>query len=212
MNMAGNIVPVQYALLSVTNKDGLVELARSLSESKVELYSTGGTAKAIRDAKLPVNEVADYTQWPEMFNGRVKTLHPRVAGGILYRRDVPEDVQVASEQGIVPFNLVVVNLYRVQQAIGKTDASVASVMEETDIGGPTMIRAAAKNHAHVGVVVDPEDYTAVARQILNTGGLDDDTRLVLATKVFKLTANYDDAIGYFLRQQVQAKGLEMRVR
>ena len=210
--MAGRIVPVQYALLSVTNKEGIVEFAKSLSESHIGLYSTGGTARALREANLLVKEVADYTGWPEMFGGRVKTLHPMVAGGILYKRDVEADLLTASRNGILPFNLVVVNLYRVRQAISKPDASVESVMEETDIGGPTMIRAAAKNLAHVGVVVDPEDYAAVARQIRETGGLDDDTRLVLATKVFGMTEDYDGAISGYLRERVRARGLDMRVR
>lgn len=193
-----NIVPVKNALLSVYYKDGIVDTARVLNGANVGLYSSGGTANVIRQAGLPVTDVADYTGYPALFGHRVVTLHPKVHGSILYRRDHKQDVQEAQQHGIVPFDLVVVNLYPVEEAIRDPNATLEDVVEKTDIGGPALIRAAAKNHKFVTVVVDPADYMPVAREIAEQGGLTDARRRGLAQKVFERTSAYDEAIATFL--------------
>jgi phosphoribosylaminoimidazolecarboxamide formyltransferase/IMP cyclohydrolase len=186
--------PRRRALLSVSDKRGLVDLARGLVERGWELVSTGGTARALREAGLPVTDVAAVTGAPEMLDGRVKTLHPRIAGGILadLRRD--EHRRQLAEQGIEPFDLVVVNLYRFEEAASRPGIEDDELIEEIDIGGPTLVRAAAKNHASVGIVCDPDDYAGVVAELDERGSLSEVTRRRLALKAFQLTAAYDAAI------------------
>lgn len=191
------IVQVKNALLSVFYKDGIVDMAKILHDSKVNLYSSGGTAKSISDAGLPVTDIAQYTGFPALFGHRVVTLHPKVHGSILYRRDNEQDVNEALLHGVVPFDLVVVNLYPVQETINNPASTIDDVVEKTDIGGPTLVRGAAKNHRHVGVVVSPADYLPVAQAIQAAGGLTLAERRTLAAKAFKTTAEYDTAIAKF---------------
>ncbi len=188
---------VRRAILSVSDKTGLVELARRLDARGIELLSTGGTQRALADAGLPVLGVGDYTQAPEILGGRVKTLHPRIHGGILYRRGLAADEEDARGRDILPIDLVVVNLYPFREAVAAGRPFEACV-EEIDIGGPAMVRSAAKNAAHVGVVVDPADYDRVAGEIEEGGGLSDATRYLLMRKAFAHTAAYDAAIAEYL--------------
>jgi phosphoribosylaminoimidazolecarboxamide formyltransferase/IMP cyclohydrolase len=181
-------LPIRRALLSVSDKTGLVDLARALAAQGVELVSTGGTAKAIRDAGLPVRDVSDLTGFPEMMDGRVKTLHPVVHGGLLAVRDNPEHAAAAAEHGIGMIDLVVVNLYPFAQTVTR-GAARDEVIENIDIGGPSMVRSAAKNHAHVAIVTDPADYPLVA-----AGETTLDDRKRLAAKAYALTAQYDATI------------------
>ena len=170
----------KQALLSVSDKTGIVEFARGLSEAGYHLLSTGGTAKLLSAAGLPVEEVADYTGFPEMLDGRVKTLNPKIHAGILARRPDPAHMAALAEHGIDPIDIVVVNLYPFEQTISKADCTFEEAIENIDIGGPTMIRAAAKNHESVAVVVDPADYEAVLAEIRAEGGVSAETRLKLA--------------------------------
>ena len=187
--------PVKRALLSVADKTGLVDLARSLHAAGVELLSTGGSARTIAEAGVPVVEVSDRTGFPEIMGGRIKTLHPRIHGGILGRRDV--DAEVMAAHDITAIDLVVVNLYPFRETVARPDVSHAEAIENIDIGGPAMVRAAAKNHAWVGVVTDPADYPAVAAEIAS-GGLTAATRADLARRAFGHTAAYDRAIADWL--------------
>ena len=189
---------VGRALLSVSDKMGLVEFARGLARLGVELVASGGTAAALRQAGLEVVEVATLTGSPEMLGGRVKTLHPRVHGGILARRDHAGDRADVEAQGLRPIDLVVVNLYPFEQTVARPGVAFEDAIEQIDIGGPSMIRSAAKNHAHVGVVVDPADYPAVLAELESAGALADATRRALARKAFERTAAYDAAIGDYL--------------
>ena len=188
----------KQALLSVSDKTGIVEFARGLSEAGYHLLSTGGTAKLLSAAGLPVEEVADYTGFPEMLDGRVKTLNPKIHAGILARRPDPAHMAALAEHGIDPIDIVVVNLYPFEQTISKADCTFEEAIENIDIGGPTMIRAAAKNHESVAVVVDPADYEAVLAEIRAEGGVSAETRLKLAKKVFAHTARYDGMITNYL--------------
>jgi phosphoribosylaminoimidazolecarboxamide formyltransferase/IMP cyclohydrolase len=188
---------VRRALLSVSDKAGLVPFARRLAAKGVEILSTGGTQRALADAGLAVVAVAEFTQAPEILGGRVKTLHPRVHGGILYRRGHPGDEGDVKARGIVPIDLVVVNLYPFREAVA-AGKPFADCVEEIDIGGPTMVRAAAKNAAHVAVVVDPADYERVASEIEATGEVAEATRYELMRKAFAHTAAYDGAIAEYL--------------
>ena len=191
--------PVTQALLSVSDKTGLVELARALASRGIRLLSTGGTARAIADAGLPVTDVGAYTGFPEMLDGRVKTLHPKVHGGILARRDLPAHVDALAAHGIPPIDLVVVNLYPFRETVAKPGCTVDDAIENIDIGGPTMVRAAAKNWPHVGIVVDPADYPAIVAELARAGNaLSDATRFSLARKAFAHTAAYDGAIANWL--------------
>src|SRR3974390_475576 len=160
---------MRRALLSVSDKTGLVPLAKTLVAAGVELISTGGTAKALREAGLPATELSAYTGFPEMLDGRVKTLHPKVHGGLLFRRGDAGHVEAARTHGIEPIDLVVVNLYPFEQTVAKPNATLEDAVENIDIGGPSMLRSAAKNHESVTVVVDPADYDALAKQIKETG-------------------------------------------
>ncbi len=189
---------VRRALLSVFDKTGLVELARGLHELEVELVASGGTAAALREAGLPVVDVAALTESPEMLGGRVKTLHPKIHGGILNRRDLPEDRADVEAQGIRDLDLVVVNLYPFEQTVAQPGVTRAEAIEKIDIGGPSMIRSAAKNHAFVGVVVDPADYAAVLAELRASGGLAEETRRRLARVAFERTAAYAAAISAWL--------------
>ena len=188
---------MQRALLSVSDKTGLVPFAQGLVDAGVEILSTGGTARVLRDANLPVTDVSAYTGSPEIFAGRVKTLHPKVHGGILYRRDDPAHREQAQEHAIGPIDLVAVNLYPFAQTIAKAGCTYEEAIENIDIGGPTMVRSAAKNHAAVTVVVDPEDYVVVLDEVAN-GSISEATRRRLATKAFDHTAAYDRMIATYL--------------
>jgi phosphoribosylaminoimidazolecarboxamide formyltransferase / IMP cyclohydrolase len=191
--------PIAQALLSVSDKTGLVAFARGLDAMGIKLLSTGGTAKSLADAGLAVTEVADYTGFPEMLEGRVKTLHPRVHGGILARRDSLEHMAALTKHAIPTIDLVVVNLYPFRETVAKPGCSLDDAIENIDIGGPTLVRAAAKNHAHVGVVVDPADYPALLDELRKNGReLEDATRFRLAQKAFSHTAAYDGAISNYL--------------
>ncbi|SPD63517.1 bifunctional protein [Includes: phosphoribosylaminoimidazolecarboxamide formyltransferase (AICAR transformylase); IMP cyclohydrolase (Inosinicase) (IMP synthetase) (ATIC)] [Cupriavidus taiwanensis] len=190
---------IKQALLSVSDKTGIVEFARELNALGVTLLSTGGTAKLLADSGLPVTEVADYTGFPEMLDGRVKTLHPKVHGGILARRDLPEHMAALAEHNIPTIDLLVVNLYPFQQTVAKDDCTLPDAIENIDIGGPTMLRSAAKNHRDVTVIVDPADYAVVLGEMrANGNSVGYDTNFRLATKVFAHTAQYDGAITNYL--------------
>jgi phosphoribosylaminoimidazolecarboxamide formyltransferase/IMP cyclohydrolase len=193
---------ITQALISVSDKTGVLDFARALSAMGVNILSTGGTAKLLADNGVPVTEVADYTGFPEMLDGRVKTLHPKVHGGILARRDFPEHVAKLAEHGIPTIDMVVVNLYPFQQAVAKDSCTLEDAIENIDIGGPTMLRSAAKNHKDVVVVCDPADYGVVLAEMKGTsaqaGAVSYDTRFMLAKKVFAHTAQYDGAITNYL--------------
>ncbi len=190
---------IKQALLSVSDKTGIVDFARELNALGVTLLSTGGTAKLLADSGLPVTEVADYTGFPEMLDGRVKTLHPKVHGGILARRDLPEHMAALAEHDIPTIDLLVVNLYPFQQTVAKDDCTLPDAIENIDIGGPTMLRSAAKNHRDVTVIVDPADYAVVLDEMRASGNsVGYDTNFRLATKVFAHTAQYDGAITNYL--------------
>ncbi len=185
--------PIRRALLSVFYKDGVVELARALAEQGAEILSTGGTMAALEEAGITVVEVADYTGFPEMMNGRVKTLHPKIHGGLLGRRGDPNHVAAMEEHEIGPIDLVCVNLYPFEETVA-SGADAGAIIEKIDIGGPSMLRSAAKNHESVAVVCDPNDYARVAKEIEN-GGTTLELRAELAGKVFAKTGEYDQAIG-----------------
>ncbi len=185
------------ALISVSDKSGVLEFARALHAMGVKLLSTGGTARMLAEAELPVTEVAEVTGFPEMLDGRVKTLHPRIHGGLLARRDSPAHMAALAEHGIGTIDLLVVNLYPFAQATARTDCTLEDAIENIDIGGPAMLRAAAKNWADVGVVIDPGDYPLVLRE-LEAGGLSRQTKFALAKKVFAHTSAYDGMITNYL--------------
>jgi phosphoribosylaminoimidazolecarboxamide formyltransferase/IMP cyclohydrolase len=185
---------IERALISVYDKTGVAEFARSLASLGVEIVSTGGTAKLLRDAGLKVRDVAELTGWPEMLGGRVKTLHPKVHGGILFQRGKAEDQRETSQHAIQPIDLVVVNLYPFSATAAKPDVSADELIENIDIGGPAMVRSAAKNFQSVGVVTDPADYAAVESELREKRELSLGTRLNLARKAFARTARYDGEI------------------
>jgi len=185
---------VQRALISVFDKSGVVEFARALAALRIEILSTGGTAKLLREAGISVRDVSDFTGWPEMLGGRVKTLHPKVHGGLLYRRKHADDQKQVSEHGIAPIDLVVVNLYPFEATAAKESLSAEELIENIDIGGPTMLRSAAKNFESVTVVTDPNDYNRVAQEVAASGDTSLETRRELALKVFATTSRYDGMI------------------
>jgi phosphoribosylaminoimidazolecarboxamide formyltransferase/IMP cyclohydrolase len=194
--------PITRALMSVTDKSGLVEFATFLAGYQIEILSTGGTARLLRDHGVPVVEVSDYTGFPEMLDGRVKTLHPKIHGGILGRRDLASHQEQMAAQGIAPIDLVVVNLYQFEQAVAKPGCTLEDAIENIDIGGPTLLRAAAKNYQAVTVVVDPADYPKIMAEMkLNKGATNVGSRFILARKVFKLTHEYDGAIYRYLAEK-----------
>lgn len=199
-------VKIARALLSVSDKSGLVDLGRALAARGIDLVSTGGTATALRDAGLPVSDISDLTGFPEMMDGRVKTLHPKVHGGLLAVRTNPEHAAAMAKHGIGAIDLVVVNLYPFRETVAK-GAGRDEVIENIDIGGPSMVRSAAKNHAFVTVVTDPADYPALLDEIARTeGGTGFDFRCAMAAKAYAQTAAYDSAIsGWFARTDVPQK-------
>lgn len=189
---------VSRALISVSDKRGVVDFARGLAALGIEILSTGGTAKALAEAGISVVAVEDFTGFPEMLDGRVKTLHPRIHAGILHRRSDLRHQHAMTEHGLQPIDLVVVNLYPFEQTVARPDCSFAEAIENIDIGGPSLLRAAAKNHADVGVVVDPDDYPQVLDALRSHGSLSAAQKLGLAKKAFRLTARYDGAIADYL--------------
>ncbi|RAJ98270.1 bifunctional phosphoribosylaminoimidazolecarboxamide formyltransferase/IMP cyclohydrolase [Aliidiomarina maris] len=194
--------PIRRALLSVSDKTGILEFATALSQQGVDLLSTGGTARLLRDAGLQVTEVSDHTGHPEIMDGRVKTLHPKIHGGILARRGQDEAVMQAHD--IDPIDMVVVNLYPFKQTVANPDCSLADAIENIDIGGPTMVRAAAKNHADVAIVVNASDYDRVLAEMADSqGSLSQQTRFQLAAAAFEHTAAYDGMIANYLGQRTQ---------
>jgi phosphoribosylaminoimidazolecarboxamide formyltransferase / IMP cyclohydrolase len=192
---------IERALLSVTDKSGLVPFARSLVGAGIEILSTGGTAKVLRGENIPVTDLSAFTGFPEMLDGRVKTLHPKVHGGLLYIRGNATHEQSVQEHGLKPIDLVVVNLYPFEQTVSKPGVTLEEAVENIDIGGPSMLRSAAKNHESVTVVVDPDDYAEVAKAIEANGATSPELRRKLAAKVFVRTAAYDGAIGEYLTRE-----------
>jgi len=192
---------IERAIVSVTDKTGIVNFAKSLSEFDIEILSTGGTARALRDGGISVTDISDYTGFPEMMDGRVKTLHPKVHGGLLGLRENPEHVQMMKAHGIQTIDMVVVNLYQFEKAVAKEGVTLDEAIENIDIGGPSMLRSSAKNFKYVTVIVDPADYGVVLREMETTGGETSlETRFRLARKVFRLTHFYDGAISEYLEK------------
>src|SRR6516165_8787512 len=184
---------IARVLISVTDKTGITEFASALSAMGAELISTGGTARMIREAGIPVADVSDVTGFPEMLDGRVKTMHPKIAGGILAMRGNPEHMAAITAHGIAPIDMVVVNLYRFEEVAAKAGAHLEELIENIDIGGPTMLRAAAKNYQDVAVVVSSADYPALVEEMRRAGNLSRETKWRLAKKAFRTTADYDAA-------------------
>jgi phosphoribosylaminoimidazolecarboxamide formyltransferase/IMP cyclohydrolase len=209
-------IAIRRALLSVSIKAGLIELARALQQRGVELLSTGGTATLLEQQGIAVTQVAAHTGFPEIMDGRVKTLHPKIHGGLLGRRGIDDAVMRAHD--IEPIDLLVVNLYPFAATVAQPDCSFEAAIENIDVGGPAMVRAAAKNHEHVAVLVDPRDYAAVLQELAHSGGLQLQTRLRLAAKAFAHTAGYDAAIAAYLQHHAEPQtaehpeSLELRLR
>jgi len=195
-------VAIERALISVYDKTGIVDFARELAALGIEIVSTGGTARLLRESSVPVRDVAELTGWPEMLGGRVKTLHPRVHGGILFQRAKPEDRKEVAQHGIVPIDLVVVNLYPFSATAAKAGVTASELVENIDIGGPAMLRSAAKNFQSVAVVTDPADYPAILAELRSKGELDLSFRLNLARKAYARTALYDGEIATELERLV----------
>lgn len=191
---------IQRALISVYDKTGLIPFVEALIAAKVKIISTGGTAKALREAGLKVKELSEYTGFPEMLDGRVKTLHPKVHGGLLYVRGNAAHESMVKQHGIQPIDLVVVNLYPFEQTIAKPNVTLAQAIENIDIGGPAMLRSGAKNHESVTVVIDPNDYAKVGEQIKANGETTLELRRQLAAKVFGRTSAYDAEIAAYLNR------------
>ena len=191
---------IERALISLTDKSGIEGFAQELSSLGIEILSTGGTAKKMRDHGIPVIGVSDYTGFPEMLDGRVKTLHPKIHGGILAQRHNPKHLDQMKEHDLSFVDLIAVNLYAFEKAASDPDCTVAHAIENIDIGGPTMLRAAAKNFQDVTVIVDPADYPQVIKEIKETGNTTLKTRFRLMVKVFELTSTYDTAIAAWLNK------------
>lgn len=190
---------IKRALISVSNKKGVVDFAKALHAMGIEILSTGGTAKSLRDAGVPVKDVSEHTGSPEMLDGRVKTLHPRIHGGLLSRRDNPKDMEEIKKHGIDTIDMVVVNLYPFEETIAKSGVTFDEAIENIDIGGPAMLRSASKNFKDVAVIVDPSDYEKVITEMKSRdGGLSYKTRFELAKKVFRHTSRYDAVIADYL--------------
>ena len=201
---------LQRVLISVTDKTGIVEFARELSAMGAEVVSTGGTARLIRESGVPVKDVSEATGFPEMLDGRLKTLHPKIAGGILAIRSRADHMRALAEQEIAPIDMIVVNLYRFEEVAAREGARLEELIENIDIGGPTMIRAAAKNYQDVAVVVSPGDYAAIVEELrAGAGALSLETKWRLAKKAFRTTADYDAAIGARLERQDSASSLPL---
>ena len=194
---------ISRVLISVSDKTGVVDFAKALSEYGVTFLSTGGTAKILREAGLDVTDVSDYTGFPEMMDGRVKTLHPKVHGALLGLRENAEHVAKMKEHAIEPIDMVVVNLYPFKQAIAKPGCTLQEAIENIDIGGPSMLRSAAKNFSHVSVVIDPDDYKHILEDMKNSNGeVSYKTNFKLAVKVYKTTSEYDAMIAAYLDEQI----------
>lgn len=198
----GRMLNVKRAIVSVSDKAGIVGFAMTLHELGIEMLSTGGTAKILKEAGIPVKEVSDYTGFPEILDGRVKTLHPKVHGGLLAKRDNSEHMKAIDDYGIVTIDMVVVTLYPFQKTISKPGVTFDEAIENIDIGGPAMLRAAAKNFASVAVIMDPSDYPAVKDELITFGGISYETRVRLAQKVFNNTSQYDSIISDFLKDSI----------
>jgi phosphoribosylaminoimidazolecarboxamide formyltransferase/IMP cyclohydrolase len=203
-----DVVQIRRALLSVFDKTGVVELAQALHDRGVEILSTGGTARLLQESGIPIVEVGEHTGFPEMMDGRVKTLHPKIHGGLLARRDLDEHLAAMDEHDIAPIDLVAVNLYPFEQVAQKADVDWATLIENIDIGGPSMLRSAAKNHAAVAVVCDPSDYPGVIGAVQDDGGLTLAERSRLALKVYARTAAYDATIAGTLAERADAERRE----
>lgn len=192
---------IKRALISLSDKSGIVPFASRLKGFGVDILSTGGTAKLLRDSGIAVTEVSDYTGFPEMMDGRVKTLHPKIHGALLGLRDNPEHVAAMQKHGIIPIDMVVINLYPFKQTIAK-GCTLEEAIENIDIGGPAMLRSSAKNYKYVTVIVDPSDYEPVLKEMkANNGAVSEKTNFRLAIKVFELTSEYDSAIAAYLNKQ-----------
>jgi phosphoribosylaminoimidazolecarboxamide formyltransferase / IMP cyclohydrolase len=189
---------VKQALISVSDKTGVVELCKALHALGIKLISTGGTAKLLAEQGLPVSEIADHTGFPEMLDGRVKTLHPKVHGGLLARRDLPDHMQTIAAHQITPIDLLIVNLYPFEATVAKANCTLADAIENIDIGGPAMVRSAAKNWQGVGVLTDANQYADVLTELQNTGALSDKTRFQLSVAAYNRISNYDGAISDYL--------------
>ncbi|MDD3471471.1 MAG: IMP cyclohydrolase [Syntrophaceae bacterium] len=195
---------IQRALISVTDKAGIEEFARGLADFGIQILSTGGTAKAISQAGVDITEVSNFTGFPEMLDGRVKTLHPKIHGGILGLRSKPEHVKAMAEHDILPIDMVVVNLYAFEKTVADKNCTLENAIENIDIGGPTLLRAAAKNYPFVTVITDPHDYSTVVQEMRDSGGsVSEKTNFRLACKVFELTNKYDRAISNYLSMQLK---------
>ena len=190
---------IERAIISVTDKAGVVDFARSIARFDVKILSTGGTARVLRDGGIVVTDISEYTGFPEMLDGRVKTLHPKVHGGLLGIRDNTEHVSMMREHGIEDIDLLVVNLYQFEKTVAKEGVTLEEAIENIDIGGPAMLRSSAKNFKYVTVIVEPSDYDVVLKEMGETGGATSlKTRFRLARKVFRLTHKYDGAISQYL--------------
>jgi len=190
---------IKTAIISVTDKSGIVNFAASLSKFGVKVLSTGGTANALREGGIQVTDISEYTGFPEMMDGRVKTLHPKVHGGLLGLRDNTEHARMMEEHGITPIDMVVVNLYQFEKTVARAGVTLKEAIENIDIGGPSMLRSSAKNFKFVTVLVDPADYETVLKEMAASGGETRlETRFRLAKKVFRLTHEYDGAITRYL--------------
>ena len=185
---------VKRALISLTDKSGITAFAASLASSGIEILSTGGTAAKLRDSGVPVTDVSAYTGFPEILDGRVKTLHPKVHGAILHQRSNPDHIDQCARHEIQPIDIVAINLYQFEKAVANLDCKLEDAIENIDIGGPAMLRASAKNFQDVTVIVDPNDYSLVLDEIKRYGNTSLKTRFLLAKKVFELTSRYDTAI------------------
>jgi len=192
---------IRRAIISLSDKSGIIEFAKELQTFGTEILSTGGTAKTLRENGLKIVDISEYTGFPEMLDGRVKTLHPKVHGGLLGIRDNPEHVKKMNEYGIKEIDMVVVNLYPFEATVAKPSCALEEAIENIDIGGPTMLRAAAKNYPYVTVIVDPEDYKLILEEMkTNDGSISKSTNFRLAKKVFQLTSCYDKAISEYLNK------------
>jgi len=193
---------IQRAIISLSDKSGIVQFAKDLQAFGVEILSTGGRAKTLRESGLKIMDVSEYTGFPEMLDGRVKTLHPKIHGGLLGIRDNPEHAKKMKEHGIIPIDMVVVNLYPFEATVAKPSCTLEEAIENIDIGGPSMLRAAAKNYPYVTVIVDPVDYKTVLEEMKKSGGVvSKETNFRLAKKVYQLTSRYDRAISEYLAKK-----------
>lgn len=200
---------IKRVLISVTDKTGVVDFARALAGFGAEILSTGGTAAQLRQNGIAVKDVSDYTGFPEMMDGRLKTLHPKIHGGLLALRDNPEHMKAVKEHGIDLIDMVVINLYRFEETVAKKDCTLEHAIENIDIGGPTMLRAAAKNYRFVSVVTSPADYSAIIDEMKASGGkISESSNFALAVKTFQLTARYDAAISNYLGRLIPEDGMK----